>query len=160
MRLDHLYFHSASPRAMTRGLVNLTRPASMAVSPAVVRTAPGVGQVESALATDLVSRYQRSDARLLRPTHSRGWEVLRRNPAAFPMTQSLALRNFFLVAMPERSHPFPSRTRKLSSPGPMVLQGQLCGRVGRCRGFEGLNRKIQAFIFFRRRRANRSKRCS
>ena len=40
--------------------------------------------------------------------------------------------------MPERSHPFPSRTRKLSSPGPMVLQGQLCGRVGRCRGFEGL----------------------
>src|SRR5688500_18808558 len=36
--------------------------------------------------------------------------------------------------MPERPHPFPSRTRKLSSPGPMVLQGPLCGRVGRCRG--------------------------
>ena len=30
-----------------------------------------------------------------------------------------------------RSHPFPSRTRKLSSSGPMVLHGQLCGRVGR-----------------------------
>jgi hypothetical protein len=39
--------------------------------------------------------------------------------------------------MPERSHPFPSRTRKLSSPGPMVLQAQACGRVGRCWGFEG-----------------------
>ena len=41
---------------------------------------------------------------------------------------------FFPVAIPERPHPFPSRTRKLSSPGPMVLQGQLCGRVGRYRG--------------------------
>ena len=45
--------------------------------------------------------------------------------------------SFFLATIPERSHPFPSRTRKLSSPGPMVLQGQPCGRVGRCRGFEG-----------------------
>ena len=41
---------------------------------------------------------------------------------------------FFPVAIPERPHPVPSRTRKLSSPGPMVLQGQLCGRVGRYRG--------------------------
>src|SRR5438477_10744365 len=54
---------------------------------------------------------------------------------------------FFLVATPERSHPFPSRTRKLSSPGPMVLQGQPCGRVGRCRGFEGPLIE-RAFIFF------------
>ena len=45
--------------------------------------------------------------------------------------------SFFLAAIPKRSHPFPSRTRKLSSSGPMVLQGQPCGRVGRCRGFEG-----------------------
>jgi hypothetical protein len=44
---------------------------------------------------------------------------------------------FFLAAIPKRSHPFPSRTRKLSFSGPMVLQGQPCGRVGRCRGFEG-----------------------
>jgi hypothetical protein len=49
----------------------------------------------------------------------------------------LVLRHFFPAAIPERPHPFPSRTRKLSSPGPMVLQGELCGRVGRCRGFEG-----------------------
>ena len=37
------------------------------------------------------------------------------------------------VAMAERPHPFPSRTRKLSSLAPMVLHGQLCGRVGRRR---------------------------
>ena len=29
-----------------------------------------------------------------------------------------------------RDHPFPSRTRKLSLAGPMVLHGQLCGRLG------------------------------
>src|SRR5947207_11612830 len=36
--------------------------------------------------------------------------------------------------MPEGPHPFPSRTRKLSPPGPMVLRWQRRGRVGRCRG--------------------------
>ena len=30
-------------------------------------------------------------------------------------------------------HPFPSRTRKLSPAGPMVLHAKVCGRVGRCR---------------------------
>jgi hypothetical protein len=54
---------------------------------------------------------------------------------------------FFLAVMPEMSHPFPSRTRKLSSPGPMVLQAQACGRVGRCRGFEGPNLLIRPFAF-------------
>src|SRR5580765_3186784 len=54
---------------------------------------------------------------------------------------------FFLVATPERSHPFPSRTRKLSSPGPMVLQAQACGRVGRCRGFEGLLARVGLHLF-------------
>ena len=34
------------------------------------------------------------------------------------------------VAIARRSHPFPSRTRKLSSFAPMVLHGRLCGRVG------------------------------
>jgi hypothetical protein len=29
-----------------------------------------------------------------------------------------------------RDHPFPSRTRKLSLAGPMVLHGQPCGRLG------------------------------
>jgi hypothetical protein len=39
------------------------------------------------------------------------------------------------VAMSEGSHPFPSRTRKLSPPEPMVLRGKPRGRVGRCRIF-------------------------
>ena len=34
------------------------------------------------------------------------------------------------MAIARRSHPFPSRTRKLSSFAPMVLHGRLCGRVG------------------------------
>ena len=54
---------------------------------------------------------------------------------------------FFLASIPERSHPFPSRTRKLSSPGPMVLQGQPCGRVGRCRGFEGSLARVGLLLF-------------
>src|SRR4030067_518775 len=37
------------------------------------------------------------------------------------------------VAMAERNHPFPSRTRKLSSPAPMDLRGRPPGRVGRSR---------------------------
>jgi hypothetical protein len=65
-----------------------------------------------------------------------------------------ALRQFFLATIPERSHPFPSRTRKLSSPGPMVLQGQPCGRVGRRRGFEGpLSRA--GLLLFRPRHSRR-----
>jgi hypothetical protein len=37
------------------------------------------------------------------------------------------------AVLPEGPHPIPSRTRKLRPPGPMVLQGKLCGRVGRRR---------------------------
>src|SRR5689334_9082735 len=37
------------------------------------------------------------------------------------------------VAIAAGTHPFPFRTRKLSPLAPMVLHGQLCGRVGRCR---------------------------
>jgi hypothetical protein len=39
----------------------------------------------------------------------------------------------FPVITPRGSHPFPSRTRKLSLAGPMILHGQLCGNVGRRR---------------------------
>src|SRR3954466_10115240 len=60
---------------------------------------------------------------------------------------SFALRIFFLAAIPKRSHPFPSRTRKLSFSGPMVLQGQPCGRVGRCRGFEGSLERVGLLLF-------------
>ena len=37
-----------------------------------------------------------------------------------------------LVTMPEGFHPFPSRTRKLRPPGPMILGLQSPGKVGRC----------------------------
>ena len=35
--------------------------------------------------------------------------------------------------MTQRTHPYPSRTRKLSSEVPMILGGKLPGKVGRCR---------------------------
>jgi hypothetical protein len=41
--------------------------------------------------------------------------------------------NVFSVAIAKRKHPFPFRTRKLSSFAPMVLLGKLSGRVGRRR---------------------------
>src|SRR5712664_4783342 len=37
------------------------------------------------------------------------------------------------VTKAKRVHPFPSRTRKLSSSAPMILCGQLHGKIGRCR---------------------------
>jgi hypothetical protein len=42
--------------------------------------------------------------------------------------------------MSQRKHPFPFRTRKLSFAEPMVLIGQLIGRVGRRQGL---------FVFYR-----------
>ena len=36
----------------------------------------------------------------------------------------------FTAVIAKRIHPFPFRTRKLSSSAPMVLHGRLCGRVG------------------------------
>jgi len=67
--------------------------------------------------------------------------------AGYPSSRTSHFAFFFLASMPERSHPFPSRTRKLSSPGPMVLQGQPCGRVGRCRGFEGSLARVGLLLF-------------
>ena len=49
--------------------------------------------------------------------------------------KSAAMLEEFPVAISEGSHPFPSRTRKLSPPEPMVLRGKPRGRVGRCRIF-------------------------
>src|SRR6266480_1746436 len=37
------------------------------------------------------------------------------------------------VILPRGIHPFPSRTRKLSPAGPIVLHAKVCGRVGRRR---------------------------
>ena len=55
-------------------------------------------------------------------------------------TRASSRRNDFYrfpVVIAAKSHPIPSRTRKLSSPAPMVLQGRPCGRVGRRRIFLG-----------------------
>ena len=43
----------------------------------------------------------------------------------------LSATDDFLVVIPVRIHPIPFRTRKLSSPGPMILQVFICGKVGR-----------------------------
>ena len=47
----------------------------------------------------------------------------------------LEIENSFPVVVSRGSHPFPSRTRKLSLLEPMVLHGQLCGRVGSRRDY-------------------------
>src|SRR5713101_668257 len=44
-----------------------------------------------------------------------------------------SLDHKFPVVIERRSHPFPFRTRQLSSASPMILRGQLCGKVGRRR---------------------------
>jgi hypothetical protein len=56
--------------------------------------------------------------------------------------------NGFSVAMAKGKHPFPSRTRKLSPSAPMVLRGELRGRVGRRRNFFGAPHSIASEGFF------------
>src|SRR5438045_6666748 len=62
--------------------------------------------------------------------------------------------NRFPATIPEGKHPIPSRTRKLSPPGPMVLQGEPCGRVGRRReiitGGENRQSSPRLFLFWGR----------
>src|SRR5262245_30156866 len=54
----------------------------------------------------------------------------------------------FPVAISRRPYPIPSRTRKSSFSEPMVLHGQPCGRVGRCRvNLSKASRKLEAFVF-------------
>src|SRR5688572_31508870 len=50
----------------------------------------------------------------------------------------------FPVVIGERSHPFPFRTRKLSSLPPMVLRGKLRGRVGHCRDYSVEARRLNS----------------
>ena len=58
-----------------------------------------------------------------------GQRPLRREPAKAGGPSAIVLP----VAIAAGKHPFPFRTRKLSPPAPMVLPGQLGGRVGRRR---------------------------
>ncbi len=48
-----------------------------------------------------------------------------------------------LVTIAKRVHPFPSRTRKLSSSAPTILCGQLHGKIGSCR----LTRPRRRFLY-------------
>src|SRR3546814_9208127 len=68
-----------------------------------------------------------------------------RTDTRFPYTtlfRSSQLKNI-PVTLAERNHPFPSRTRKLSSPAPKILGGQLPGKIGRRRDicFPGAQRR-------------------
>src|ERR1043165_8738398 len=55
----------------------------------------------------------------------------------------------FPVIIEWRKHPFPFRTRQLSSTSPMILRGQLCGKVGRRRdNMEGPRGNSWAFFLF------------
>ena len=45
-------------------------------------------------------------------------------------------KSSFPVVIEQRSHPCPFRTRQLSSASPMILRGQLRGKVGRRRDYE------------------------
>jgi hypothetical protein len=56
--------------------------------------------------------------------------------------------NGFLAIMAEGPHLIPSRTRSLSLPAPMVLQGELCGRVGRCQIYAPAPRQTRCRRFF------------
>src|SRR5450759_5175901 len=62
-------------------------------------------------------------------------------PSLLPKHGSIRLRrigvqtHMTLVTPAERPHPFPSRTRKLSSPAPKILRGQPFGKIGRRQDF-------------------------
>jgi hypothetical protein len=55
--------------------------------------------------------------------------------AVEPLPTALDQTHGILVTLAERPHPFPSRTRKLSSPAPKILRGQPFGKIGRRQDF-------------------------
>src|SRR3954470_1089907 len=57
----------------------------------------------------------------------------------------------FPVVIERGSHPFPFRTRQLSLSSPMILRGQLCGKVGRRRDkiYERPSGKLEGLFFYR-----------
>ena len=111
-----------------------------AATHAAVRGAPGEVQVVTHNRThsfDVCREFVEGHCRYDHHLAHRARAVTGHCPEPLATRQPGFALRFFLATIPERSHPFPSRTRKLSSPGPMVLQGRPCGRVGRRRGFEG-----------------------
>src|SRR3979409_2764305 len=75
--------------------------------------------------------------------------------------QSLPTEIKFPVGIERGSHPFPFRTRQLSLSSPMILRGQLCGKVGRRRDkiYERPSRRLEGLFFFYRARCARSGAC-
>src|SRR5260221_7443599 len=59
----------------------------------------------------------------------------------------------FPVVIERGSHPFPFRTRQLSLSSPMILRGQLCGKVGHRRDkiYERPSGKLEGLFFCHRR---------
>src|SRR3954464_8380033 len=70
-------------------------------------------------------------SRLIAALKTNFWIENRRDISIQPAR--ITEREQISAVTPEGSHPIPSRTRKLRPPGPMVLQGKPCGRVGRRR---------------------------
>src|SRR5660398_157709 len=75
----------------------------------------------------LADQYQLVEVLTYSPSrHYVDLKVLRHRQHCYPR---------FPVAMARGKHLFPFRTEQLSLSAPMVLHGQLCGRVGRCRDY-------------------------
>ena len=53
----------------------------------------------------------------------------------------------FWVTVARGTHPFPSRTRKLSPSAPMVLHARVCGSVGSGPVYHMARPKGRAFVF-------------
>jgi hypothetical protein len=67
-------------------------------------------------------------------SYRNGVEIPRKSALGISARGSDAAKRLNLsVILPRGFHPFPSRTRKLSPAGPIVLHAKVCGRVGRCR---------------------------
>ena len=66
-----------------------------------------------------------------------------------PETGEGSLKN--LVMMTQRSHPFPCRTRKLSSAVPKILGGKPPGKIGRCRNRKQQSERAAVFLMISRR---------
>src|SRR5256885_4650451 len=52
-----------------------------------------------------------------------------------PRLPPITFSSKILVTLAERPYPFPSRTRKSSSPAPKILRGQPFGNIGRRQDF-------------------------
>src|SRR5215831_9572183 len=81
---------------------------------ALIRDHPGNSAKSKFFNPSLRARSDRSESTLARRTQC---------------TQEI------LVTLAERPHPFPSRTRSLSSPAPKILRGQPFGKIGRRQDF-------------------------